>query len=204
MRIKKLYWQYKAKAKVVKTLFKLKLGLNASWGKGIIESGVIIDGPLHRLILDENSVIEKGAVINTKYNGKITIGKNSKVLYGAMLLTYYGNIIIGDDCSINPYVILYGHGDLSIGNSVRIATHTVIIPSNHTFDDVTIPIYKQPLNNKGINIHDDVWIGCGAKILDGVTIGTGSVIGAGAVVNKNIEAFTINAGIPSKVIKKRL
>lgn len=203
MKVKKLYWQYTDQTKPLIARLKLKLGLNTRWDKGTIESGVVINGPLQRLKLDENSVIEKGAVINTKHYGIIRIGKNTKVLYGAMILTYFGNITIGDDCSINPYVVLYGHGNLTIGNGVRIATHTVIIPSNHTFSNKNTLIFKQPLVNKGINILDDVWIGCGAIILDGVTIKTGAVIAAGAVVNKNIDPYTVNAGVPSKIINNR-
>ncbi|MCK7515996.1 MAG: acyltransferase [Desulfobacterales bacterium] len=78
-----------------------------------------------------------------------------------------------------PIQYYTGDGGLTIGNNVRIAAHTVIIPANHVFDDVNIPIRKQGLSKKGIVIEDDVWIGSGVKILDGVVIGKGCVIGAG-------------------------
>lgn len=204
MRIKNIYWEFIKKTHLLTASIKLKLGLKTTWGKGLIQSGAIINGPLYLLVLDENAIIHSGAVISTEFGGKVKIGRNTSILYGAMLLTYSGNITIGDDCSVNPYAVLYGHGNLTIGNGVRIATHSVIIPSNHTFDDINTPIFKQPNISKGINILDDVWVGCDVKILDGVTIGNGSVIAAGAVVNTNIDAFTVNAGIPSKVIKNRI
>jgi len=203
MKIKQIYWRLIEKAALIKTLLLLKLGCKTSWGKGLIEKGAIIDGPIQKLILYENAVIEKGAIINTRYEGRVIIGKESRILYGAMLLTYYGNITIGKNCTINPYAMIYGQGDLVIDDGVRIATHTVIIPSNHTFEDRDTPIYKQPLNNKGIHIQSDVWIGCGVKILDGITIKRGSIIAAGAVVNRDTEPFSINGGVPSKLIKYR-
>lgn len=57
--------------------------------------------------------------------------------------------------------------------------------------------------SKGIVIEDDCWLGTGVKILDGVTIGKGSVIGAGAVVTKNIPSYSVAVGVPAKVISKR-
>lgn len=143
-------------------------------------------------------------VLDTSYGGSIEIGKGTELLYGVILMTYGGNIKIGEKCSINPYAILYGHGNLTIGNNVLIAGHTVIIPANHNFADLTIPINVQGETRKGIIIEDDVWIGAGCRILDGVIIGKGAIIAAGAVVNKDVPSNTIFAGVPAKKIKNRV
>lgn len=90
-----------------------------------------------------------------------------------------------------------------IGDNVRIAAQVVIIPMNHIYEDPDTPIWKQGIRAKGIKIEDDVWIGAGAKILDGVTIGKGSVIGAGAVVTDDIPPYSVAVGVPARVIKKR-
>lgn len=133
----------------------------------------------------------------------IRIGKNTTILYTAILEPCGGSIKIGDNSSVNHRCILYGHNHLTIGNNVRIAAKTIIAPANHIFTDTTRPISEQGYTSKGIDIEDDVWIGAGTKILDGVTIHTGSVIGAGAVVTKDIPAYSIALGIPAKVIKTR-
>ncbi len=155
------------------------------------------------LVLAKNVKISKNVLFETNYGGKISIGENTEILTGVMLMTYGGNITVGRSCSINPYTVLYGHGNLSIGNNVLIAAQCVIIPANHNFSDNTITINTQGLTTLGIKIEDNVWIGTGCRILDGVTIGQGAIIAAGAVVNKNVLPFTIVGGVPAKLIKNR-
>jgi len=135
--------------------------------------------------------------------GAIKLGRNCRIMDYAMIQTYGGNIEIGDDCSINPFCVLYGHGGLKIGNVVRIASHTVLVPANHSFDDLNLPIWRQPETRRGIIIEDDVWIGAGCKILDGVRIGRGCVIGAGAVVTSNLPEYSIAMGVPARVVRNR-
>lgn len=173
------------------------------WLGVFISEQAIIEGDLEQIVLGEGTIIEPGAVLSTKFGGKIIIGKNCIIHRGAMLLTYGGNIELGDFCGVNPYTILYGHGGLIIGNLVRIATQCVIIPANHGIDDLSSPIYKQPLIKKGITIGNNIWIGAGVRILDGVHIGDGSVIGAGTVVTKDILPLSVNVGVPSRIIKIR-
>lgn len=154
------------------------------------------------LVIDPTARIDDRAVVDGG-GGSIVIGRKTIVAPFAMLMAYGGKIEIGDFCSVNPFCVLYGHGGLRIGNYVRIATHTVIIPANHVFDDPDTPITYQGLTKLGITIGDEVWIGAGVRILDGVTIGDGAVIGAGSVVTKDVPARTIFAGVPARKIGER-
>lgn len=173
-----------------KTIFeklKIRLRLNQN-------NKIIINTPLN---------ISKNAVVQIKHDGLILIGKNTEILEGVIIQTYGGFIQIGENCSINPYTVIYGHGNVIIGNNALIAAHCVIIPGNHVFNDLNKPINQQGMNNEGIIIEDDVWLGAGVKVLDGVTIGKGSIVAAGAVVTKNVLPNTIVGGVPAKFIKNR-
>jgi carbonic anhydrase/acetyltransferase-like protein (isoleucine patch superfamily) len=149
------------------------------------------------------SQIAELALVSTKDGGTITLGERCDIQRGALLLAYGGTITLGCECSVNPYSILYGHGGLTIVDGVRIAAHTVIIPANHRFDDPERPLRHLSLSKKGIRIEDDVWIGTGVRVLDGVVIGRGAVVAAGAVVTRDVPPYSINAGVPSRVIGQR-
>jgi acetyltransferase-like isoleucine patch superfamily enzyme len=142
------------------------------------------------------------ASLNTREFGKgrIRIGENSEIHSYAFLHTFGGWIEIGSNCSVNPFCVLYGHGGLKIGNMVRIATHTVIIPANHGFTDSEVPIMLQEESREGIVINDNVWIGASALLLDGIVVGQGAVIGAGAVVTADVPSNSIVGGSPARVI----
>jgi acetyltransferase-like isoleucine patch superfamily enzyme len=147
--------------------------------------------------------ISKTAKIKIKFGGSIFIDDNTELLDGVLVYTYGGKITIGKNCSINPYTIIYGHGNTTIGNNVLIAGHCMIIPNNHNFNEPDALINQQGNTKIGIVIEDDVWIAHSCSILDGITIGKGAVIAAGSVVNKNVEPYTIVGGIPAKIIKRR-
>lgn len=117
------------------------------------------------------------------------------------ILRAYGNVIqIGDNSSVNPHTFIQGGGPVLIGNDVRIAAYCSIVASNHIFSDPNTLIREQGLKKMGVTIGNDVWIGVGARILDGVVIGNGAVIGAGAVVTKSVEPFAIVVGVPARKI----
>ncbi len=100
-------------------------------------------------------------------------------------------------------VYVYGQGGVKIGNYVRITAHTIIVAPQHIFKRRDIPICEQGIESKGIIIEDDVWIGAHCTILDGVKIGKGAIIAAGAVVTKDVAPYSTVGGVPAKLIKVR-
>jgi acetyltransferase-like isoleucine patch superfamily enzyme len=186
----------------LKLLSHYKLMSNKLYGFYKFGFSIEIEGDPRKLKIGKSTYIEKGVILCIR-KGSIEIGNNCIIRRGVILSTEGGNIIIGNNTSINPYCIIYGDGDTSIGNGVRIAGHTVIVPANHNFSDKTIPIINQGLSKKGIKILNDVWIGSGVTVLDGVTINNGVVVGAGSVVNSEIPEFALCVGVPAKVIKYR-
>lgn len=163
----------------------------------------IFRGRTSQINIAANTEVFGKAFFHCEDDGKITLGARCEIHSYARLMTYGGSITVGDDCSVNPYSILYGHGGLEIGSMVRIAAHVVIIPGSHGIERIDIPITQQEIINKKIVIKDNVWIGAGSKILGGVTIHTGAVIGANAVVNRDVPENAIVAGVPAKIIRFR-
>jgi acetyltransferase-like isoleucine patch superfamily enzyme len=155
-----------------------------------------------------STYIAKSAMIQTdsdgcSFGGRILISDGVTISDGVILATYGGAIEIEANAYIGPYCVLYGHGGLAIGRNTMIGAHTVIVPANHGFARIDVPMNMQPLTQKGINIGEDVWIGAGCQVLDGVRIGNGAVIGAGSVVTKDIEAYGIVRGVPATVVESR-
>ena len=129
---------------------------------------------------------------------KLGVGVNIEhnALFGPQLeIDDYSGI--GIDCEIN--------GPVSIGKYVMIGPEVVIYTSGHKHDRIDIPMGEQGADEvRPVYIGNDVWIGRRAMILPGVTIGDGCIIGAGAVVTKNIPDYSVAVGVPAKVVKNRI
>jgi len=136
--------------------------------------------------------------------GPVTIGSSCAIRAGSMLLPSGGFITIGDRSTINHYVVINGEGGITIGYDVMIAAFCSMFAANHNFSRTDIPMSLQGTSSKGgIVIENDVWIGASAVILDGVTIGRGSIVAAGSVVTRNVQPFTMVRGVPAKPFGKR-
>lgn len=134
---------------------------------------------------------------NVSFGNHISFDDNVEVRNRTKTDSYIGNNV-----SINRNTVIRGY--FKIGNDVAIAPNCTIIGANHNFQRTDIVIKQQGVSNRGgIIIEDDVWIGANCVVLDGVTIGKGSVIGAGSIVTKSIPPFSIAVGNPCKVIKSR-
>lgn len=135
--------------------------------------------------------------------GLISIGAKTQIDRGVVIRAMGGQIHIGSNSNVNAYSILSGGGNLYIYDNVMIASHVSIYASNHIYSSLNSPMNEQGLNQKGISIESDVWVGTGVSILDGVCIKSGSVLAAGSVVNRSTLPRSINGGVPSKIIGSR-
>lgn len=111
------------------------------------------------------------------------------------------NVRIGKLCHINENVFIQG---AMIGDYVMIAPGVSILNNSHGIDQLDVPMILQPMTEtKNPIIGSNVWIGRNAIILPGVKIADGAIVGAGAVVTKDVPAFSVVAGVPAKVIYSR-
>jgi acetyltransferase-like isoleucine patch superfamily enzyme len=110
---------------------------------------------------------------------------------------------MGNKRSVHEYSYFAGSGSIRIGNFVAIANGCTFISETHNFQDTSTCIKKQGLTVEPIIIEDDVWLGSRTVVLGGVRIGTGSVVGAGSVVTRDIPPYSVAVGVPCKVIKNR-
>lgn len=151
-------------------------------------------------------VICNGATMTASGNGFIRLHQNVYIDSDVRLRTVSdGKIEIGCSTFVgNGTIIGAGERDVQIGRHVLIAHYCSIISENHVFDRLDQPIFQQGTTSRGIIIEDDVWVGARVCILDGVRIGTGSVIAAGAVVAKDVAPFSIVGGVPARLIRMRV
>jgi len=163
------------------------------------------------LNVGKDFIVEDYAEINCMaYNGivagdRVTIGKFAII----RPVNAYGSDIgvglkIGNNSSIGPYSYIGCSGLIEIGNNVIMSPRVSIYAENHLYAGLDQPIMKQGVKREFVRIEDDCWIAANTVILSGVTIGKGSVIAAGSVVNKDVPPYSVVAGVPAKVIKSRI
>lgn len=132
----------------------------------------------------------------------VSIGAFSRVIVSTTLNDIGQFIRIGNNVGIGEFAYLGGGGGLEIGDDCIIGQYFSCHPENHVFDDPGTPIRRQGITRKGIRIGQNCWIGSRVTILDGVSIGDGCVIAAGAVVTESMPAASIIAGVPARWIRK--
>lgn len=130
-----------------------------------------------------------------KCGDNIRIGKNVTIIS-------WKKLVLGDNISIHDNCYIDAEGGVNISNNVSIAHNSSILSSNHDWKNEHIPIKYNPVIPASVTIYEDVWIGCGCRVLAGVNIQSRSVVAAGSVVNRNVNSRTIVGGIPAKVLKE--
>lgn len=148
---------------------------------------------------------DRVTIYQDKNGGSVEIGERTHIYGDTYIQTGSGGSIkIGSDTHIQSWGQFSAYkGNIIIGNGVQIAPRCAFYPYDHGYAPGEL-IMKQPLKTKGnIIVEDDAWLGCGVIVLDGVRIGKGSVIGAGAVVTQDIPDGSIAIGVPARVVKTR-
>jgi acetyltransferase-like isoleucine patch superfamily enzyme len=133
----------------------------------------------------------------------VSIGAFSRVIISTSLNNIGNHITIGNNVGIGEFAYLGGAGGLTIGDDCIVGQYFSCHPENHVFDEVDVLIRHQGITRKGISIGKNCWIGSKVTILDGVQIGDGCVLAAGAVVTTSFPANSVIGGVPAKILSER-
>lgn len=176
-------------------------------GKGVAFGHHITLRNPFRISIGENSYIDDYAVLDAKgeEDQGITIGKNVIIGRNTILSCKGGSIELGDYANISAGCSLLSETKITVGTYSFLAGHCYLVAGgNHSIARTDIPIMFQPsLVKGGITIEGDGWLGASVVVLDGVSLGKGCVVGAGAVVTKSFPEYSVVAGVPAKKIKSR-
>ncbi len=131
---------------------------------------------------------------------RFSLGKGSVVESFSCINNAVGDVLIGDYTRIGLHNTIIG--PVTIGSHVNLAQGITITALNHNFDDSSLRIDQQGVGTQPVVIGDDVWIGANAVVLPGVSIGSHTVIAAGAVVTRDVPPHSLAAGVPATIKKK--
>ena len=147
-----------------------------------------------------HSVVHRSARMDTPPYRRFSLGDYSVVESYSCINNAVGDVIIGDHTRVGLHNTIIG--PVTIGSHVNLAQGITVTALNHNFSDPEKRIDQQGVSTRQVVIGDDIWIGANAVILPGVTIGSHSVVAAGAVVTKDVPEHCLVAGVPAKIIRR--
>lgn len=138
------------------------------------------------------------------FNAPLTVAIGDQVtFYPGVSIRGCGRLTIGDHSSINSGVIFGLTCDLTLGKHVLVGDNVSFRTADHEFADTNTPMGDQGERRGSIVIDDDVWLGANVTVLRGVRIGRGAIVGANAVVTRDVPEYAIVGGVPAKFIRSR-
>lgn len=155
------------------------------------------------IIIGDNVEINALSLSGIRLGNNVSIHRNTIIECTGVIRNLGEGLEIGNNVGIAQNCFIQVRGKVKIGNDVMFGPGVSIFSEEHGFSDVGVPMVEQPEIRKGVTIESNVWIGTRAVILDGVTIGEGSIVAAGSIVRESVPQYSIVAGIPGKVIRSR-
>jgi acetyltransferase-like isoleucine patch superfamily enzyme len=156
-----------------------------------------------RLQTDGLCFVGPGVQVEIARNARLVLGRWAWVGHGCKIRIHEGEVrigaktVMGQECTISAYQ------HVSIGRECVIADRAMFIDFDHGVVEVDRPIRLQGIYKRDVNVGHNCWIGYGACVLRGVTIGDNSIVGTSAVVTKEVPDNAVVAGIPARVIRMR-
>lgn len=187
----------------------VRLRLGAAAGTPLIGKRVRLRGARYirtgrRLRVDDFAEIQGTSTRGIRFGNGVTIGKFVTIRPSGLWGRFLGvGLTVGDNTSIGPNCFLGCLGGIDIGSDVMLAPGVMVFAETHVFDSTERTIKSQGLDYQPVVIEDDCWIASGAIITGGVRVGKGSIVGAGAIVTKDVPPGSVVAGNPARPIRTR-
>ncbi|MFL5885175.1 MAG: acyltransferase [Thermoleophilaceae bacterium] len=156
-----------------------------------------------RLGLDGIAFIGPGVVLQIGKQGRVELGRWSWLGHGTKVRCHEGVVSIGAKTVLGQECTISAYQHVSIGRECVIADRVMLIDFDHGVVEVERPVRLQGIYKRDVRVGNNVWIGYGASILRGVTVGDNAIIGTSAVVTKDVPANAVVAGVPARVIRMR-
>ncbi|HXY40807.1 MAG TPA: acyltransferase [Vicinamibacteria bacterium] len=174
-------------------------------GHGVVfGQGVVLRHPA-KIRIGDGVTVDDLVLLDAKGTGNrgIDIGDGVFLGRGTILSCKDGDIRLGDHTNLGFHCEVFSGSTVSVGRHGLFAAQAYLVGGGHQFEDGERAVIDQPRTSQGITLGDNVWLGTGAKVLDGVTIGSDVVVGANAVVNSDLPDGAIAAGVPARVLRQR-
>jgi len=136
--------------------------------------------------------------------GRLVLGRWVHLGDGNKLRCHEGNLRIGDKCVFGKDNTVNCYLDIEFGAATIVADWVYVCDFDHVYSDIHIPIKDQGIVKTPVRIGPDVWVGTKVTVLRGVTVGTGAVLAANSVINRDVPPMAVVGGVPAKVLKDRV
>jgi acetyltransferase-like isoleucine patch superfamily enzyme len=156
-----------------------------------------------RLKLGGIAFIGPGCRLEVGPGAVLELGRWSWLGHGCKIRCHEGRVSLGDKSVMGQECTISAYQHVSIGRECVIADRVMLIDFDHGSSEVERPIRLQGIYKRDVNVGNNVWIGYGACILRGVTVGDNAIVGTSSVVTKDVEANAVVGGVPARVLRMR-
>jgi acetyltransferase-like isoleucine patch superfamily enzyme len=174
-------------------------GRNVTFG-----ANVVLRHP-RKIRIGDDVAVDDGCVLDAKGTANAGIRIGSRVFLGrnTILTCKDGDIELEDGVNVSFQCAVFSASSVRIGADTLLAAYCYVVGGGHEFERTDVPVIDQARPSKGIDVGRGAWLGAGAVILDGVTVGHDAVVGARSVVTQDVPPFAIAVGAPARVLRDR-
>ncbi len=170
----------------------------------VFGQNVVLRHP-HKIRIADDVVIDDNCLLDAKGedNRGISIGPGVFLGRNTILSCKNGDIELGEGVNIGFNCEVFSASRVTVGRNALFAAYCYVIGGDHDFSDPSRAVAEQGRRSLGVSVGEGVWMGAGAKVMDGVTIGEHAIIGAGAVVKTDVPDRAVAVGRPAKIVGTR-